>query len=597
MSKLKVKNYKCFQNQYSGFDLIKPLNIIIGRNNTGKSTLLEIIEYLCLKSNNLKNDTPYSITAETSFELSDILEESQLRRSFRTDTRSGSLSGGYGYNGDDDWTANGQHYVGLDSSWVLSLNQKFEVTVDEYSLKDIIKSNGNGYYGDKYLGTAVSMIGDTIRAKRFPTILQNKKIRRILADRDIIPELPNNGDLKLNPNGQGATQIIERFLNSSQMDRKQVTSKLCDALNLIFEPDARFIDILCRQLPTDEWEIFLEEEHKGLVSLSNSGSGIKTTLLVLINLLLVPSIENTNVSDYFFCFEELENNLHPSLLRRLFKYLIQFEEQNNAYFFITTHSNIVIDIFSTNEDAQIVHVTHNGEYSDVKTIKSFSDSKYVIDDLGAKASDLMQANGIIWLEGPSDRIYFNKWVEIYAPDLQEHMDYECAFYGGALLKHFDAKTPEENNVDAINILNINKNSILIGDSDKTQKGSHIKPRLRNMKNSLERLGGYVWVSEAKEVENYLPAEALNSHFGKNNLPEIELYESFYYDPSTKKQKSKQARDKGYWQKHQFSGTYDKIELAHSTTSFLTKENLKSRFDLEKEMLKITEMIRQWNMDR
>lgn len=42
---IKVKNYKCFGNDDSGFDEIKPINIIIGRNNTGKSSLLDIIEY------------------------------------------------------------------------------------------------------------------------------------------------------------------------------------------------------------------------------------------------------------------------------------------------------------------------------------------------------------------------------------------------------------------------------------------------------------------------------------------------------------------------------------------------------------------------
>lgn len=45
---IKIKNYKCFvaDNSYQGFDDIKPINIIIGKNNSGKSKLLEALKYI-----------------------------------------------------------------------------------------------------------------------------------------------------------------------------------------------------------------------------------------------------------------------------------------------------------------------------------------------------------------------------------------------------------------------------------------------------------------------------------------------------------------------------------------------------------------------
>src|ERR1017187_7950097 len=58
----------------------------------------------------------------------------------------------------------------------------------------------------------------------------------------------------------------------------------------------------------------------------------------------------------------------------------------------------------------------------------------VISELGAKPSDLLQANGIIWVEGPSDCIYLNRWLDLFTEGrLQEGRDYQCAFYGGSLL--------------------------------------------------------------------------------------------------------------------------------------------------------------------
>ncbi len=55
---IKIKNYKCFKEE-SGFDSIKRVNLIIGRNNTGKSSLLDIIETSCKKEYQFDSSTWY----------------------------------------------------------------------------------------------------------------------------------------------------------------------------------------------------------------------------------------------------------------------------------------------------------------------------------------------------------------------------------------------------------------------------------------------------------------------------------------------------------------------------------------------------------
>ena len=44
---IRFKGHTCFKTGWSGFDTVKPINVIIGRNNSGKSHLLDLVEALC----------------------------------------------------------------------------------------------------------------------------------------------------------------------------------------------------------------------------------------------------------------------------------------------------------------------------------------------------------------------------------------------------------------------------------------------------------------------------------------------------------------------------------------------------------------------
>ena len=41
------KGHTCFKKEWSGFDRVRPINVIIGRNNSGKSHLLDLVDALC----------------------------------------------------------------------------------------------------------------------------------------------------------------------------------------------------------------------------------------------------------------------------------------------------------------------------------------------------------------------------------------------------------------------------------------------------------------------------------------------------------------------------------------------------------------------
>lgn len=541
-SLLKIKNYKCIGEEYQGFDSIFPINIIIGRNNAGKSTLLDILESFC--NSDSKND-------ENVYLYSKKLTEMDISKGFRKGTSGGGLPG-------DHWQY-GQNY--------LNARMIIEVYKETKTMKEI-GVNLNNPYAEGYLVKVSNVLDISLR---------EFKTKRIRAERHIVPE--TDDDIAVKENGVGATNIIQRFINKSNLPSELIEKKLLNELNKIFEPDLKIMDIVVQQTGAF-WEIYLEEESKGRIALSSSGSGIQTVLLVLIYLYLIPKIENKKPSNYFFLFEELENNVHPALLRRLFMYLRNFALENSTYFFITTHSNVIIDAFNKDESAQILHVQHNGKNAFVKKVEAFIEKKGVLDDLDIRASDLLQSNGIIWVEGPSDRIYLNHWIELFTNGtIKENIHYQIVFYGGRLLAHLSADATDN---ASINILNVNTNCILLMDSDKRYLTAPLNDTKKRIIKEIKPVNGYVWVTKGREIENYIPNESLKTFLDLKSLPAVSQFES--------------VRDYMVKVKKKIGKKYyvNKVLLAEDIRQFITNGNFISNYDLEIQLKTIITHIKKWN---
>ncbi len=92
---LRVKNFKCFGQEGGGFLEIKPLNLIIGRNNSGKSSLLDLITHaVANKFSEIPSDTNHNNKTPV-FEFSKPLEEGDLAKQFGDRTTGGEIPRGY----------------------------------------------------------------------------------------------------------------------------------------------------------------------------------------------------------------------------------------------------------------------------------------------------------------------------------------------------------------------------------------------------------------------------------------------------------------------------------------------------------------------
>ena len=577
---VKFTKYKCFQNDWAGFDEVKPVTVIIGRNNTGKSHLLHLVEGAC--GNDLLGRGWY-------LKVQGKLDESSLARQFNKGTSGGELGGRW-------WEDHGNYFVDTTVLASVSGSGKFlhiELP-DSFDLKVGLR-NPNV---PRVIEERSSKIKNIIQLGNHT--FSGLNFRRLLADRDVKPE-PETRELELSVDGSGATNIIRKYINSSNeaYPRNLIQKDLLASLNQVFAEDGQFSEIQIQhhddiedvnsQGPT-YWEVYLGEKHKSLIPLSSSGSGLKTIILVLLNLLIVPQFEGKSKSSYVFAFEELENNLHPALLRRLFYYIEDYAVNNGVSIFLTTHSSVALDLFGSSPNAQLIRVTHDGRTANARTISAHFDQLSVIAELGAKPSDLLQANGIVWVEGPSDRLYINKWIDLFSEGKwKEGRDYQCAFYGGALLARVEISDPDDNEDQLVNLFQINPNLVFVCDGDRTAKigaGSRLKKRVRKIKKQVERIpDSFIWITEAKEIENYLPGDVLGNYIGSNMSPK---------DPGQYERFFPTSNGNSYMEQHLGRKTVDKVELALKTVPLMDKEKMSSRFDLAKGINGIVERIEMWN---
>ncbi|MBI5749740.1 MAG: ATP-binding protein [Nitrospinae bacterium] len=548
---VKIKNYKCFGADEQGFEHILPVNIIIGRNNSGKSTLLEIIQYVTTESVNVPIHLWHK-NRQSAIILEDLLTENDLRRVFNENTSGGGIPGR------SHWEY-GKQWIGKSIKWQLGNNSNNTLLEIKPSIPFPAEANN-------------------LAQKK--SQLNGKIFKRLFAERNILPE-PNDDNLYIKESAQGATNVIKNFINKVGLPSELVKKTLLKELNNICNPDTSFTDILCRE-SNNIWEVYLEENNKGIISLTHTGSGFKTIILVLCFLYLLPHTEKKELNQYIFAFEDLENNLHPALLRRLLLYLRDKAIKEGCTFFFTTHSNVAIDMFSRDENAQILHVTHDGEKANVRTVKTYIENRGILDDLDIRASDLLQANGVIWVEGPSDRLYLNRWIELCSEGkLSEGTHYQCVFYGGRLLAHLSAQEPDVADNNWLNILKVNRNAIIVIDSDKSDETQPINSTKLRINSEIENISGLCWITKGREIENYISDAVIGKLYSTETISQVGQYQEF----SEYINLIKNGEGKAFLK--------NKVLFAEKGCQNFTKEDIVA-LDLTERIKEICNRIKSWN---
>ena len=310
-----------------------------------------------------------------------------------------------------------------------------------------------------------------------------------------IRQIGKQGSVSEDFSGDGIIERLVRLQNPdfhNQHDRQKFLY-INEFLRNVTDNETAEIEI------PHKWDTILVHMDGKTLPLESLGTGIHQVIIL--------AAAATIPDETVICIEEPELHLNPILQKKLIRYLLKLT--TNQYF-ITTHSAALMDTPS----AEIYHIYLESRQSIVNRVTSDTHKSIICEDLGYHPSDLLQSNCIIWVEGPSDRIYLNSWIDFSSSMYTEGIHYSIMFYGGRLASHLSGEDIDDIVEDFISLRRLNRRSVIVIDSDLENAEASVNATKERLKKEFDSGPGYAWITLGREIENYLSPNLLRKAIEK-----------------------------------------------------------------------------------
>lgn len=547
---LKIKNFASFNNvgnEISGFN---KLNIFIGKNNQGKSNLLKVIEFLDYnKLLSFLNAIPDS-TKEFD-EMRSIGSQRELHSFFH-------------YKSSNFLDAHFKEPIKI--SYIIEIDKdihKYEIKIESL----VWKNNGIFYYVDEE---------GIYRESKIPvkTYYDGEEItlNEILGypNKIVYPisfsamsydfELMKNNLLNLSY--QDRKEIVENLLKESQELSPDFHKLFLAFEDSVMPRDASGRNYREVQKQIYEEKLFLSAElflDKIGLTFDSLGSGQKQTIALFYEMERAKFEEASIIT-----IDEMELHLYPSLQKNVLKQIKNRTIDNQ--FFISTHSNIFI---SMPLNQKIFSIKKIENITKVEPKKTTLELYEILDDLGVKASDILQSNGVIWVEGPSDSIIIKNFLRKINVSQNVLDQISFVFYGGASIRRIKFEE----------LLNLNRNCVVIQDSDKLYECEQLKNEKLWVTDKCNDLKIHCWTTERREIENYFSINSIKKFIKNHPRMKFNLPINFNYYSDIEITIPNYGNNKpGY---------------AREIVSYMTKKEIEDNKELLRELNKIKKLIFTW----
>lgn len=211
------------------------------------------------------------------------------------------------------------------------------------------------------------------------------------------------------------------------------------------------------------------------IDVHDMGSGIEQLLIMACVLI--------SKSRNLILMETPEHHLHPGAQRTLLQFIR--ENLKNNQVLITTHS----PVFLSQRDLPMHIVAKTSEGTQVRKIEELHDLAQALGELGSRNSDLLLADFVLFVEGPSDEKIFRTWAKTLGVDFDSRNIF-CITIDGSRNFYYYANT---NVLQRISQKSPIPHLLII---DKDEKSDITIQKVQKQVKDVHLL-------EQREIENYL----------------------------------------------------------------------------------------------